>query len=104
MCWKEQLVGKWISADADKNAGEPRTSLEFRDDGTLTYTIHGTGGKEEIIRLTFTVDGEYLITDQPSRPSVEKTRATLLDGKLCLDYEGHVTCYTKETPPLKERG
>jgi hypothetical protein len=86
---RHQLVGIWASDPDDpatiKAYGD--VSLNFSSNGGLTYTIH-TEGKAEIILLTYRVEGDLLITDQPSAPKEERTRFEIRpDGKLVLLYE-----------------
>lgn len=47
--------------------------MEFREDGQLIYTIH-SNEKDEIILMIYEVDGDLLITDQPSSPNREVTK------------------------------
>jgi hypothetical protein len=62
--------------------------MEFKPDGQLIYAIDA-GGKWQIMRLTFRLDGSTIVTNQPSAPSEERT-AFALEGndKLILDYGG----------------
>ena len=47
-------------------------SLEFKKDGFLVYTIHGEE-KDQKIFMTFELAGGFIITDQPSKPSKERS-------------------------------
>ena len=56
-------------------------TLKFGADGTLLHTVHERN-KDQIMRLTYTVDEEFVVTSQPSKPRIEKTRYELTpDGK-----------------------
>jgi len=60
--------------------------LEFKADGELLYAVEGNNG-EQIACLTYRVDGDHLITDQPSAPAEQRTKYCLLsDGRLRLEY------------------
>jgi hypothetical protein len=63
----ERLIGKWRSdADFPGGIGEfGEVSLEFSPNGGLTYVIHGEE-KRQIILLTYRVEGDVLVTDQPA--------------------------------------
>jgi len=62
--------------------------MEFRRDGSLTYTVPGDK-REGKIFLTYEVEGNVLITDQPSEPRKEETQFRLTDdGKLVLIRDG----------------
>jgi hypothetical protein len=62
--------------------------MEFRSDGTLLYCVEADS-KWQIMRLVFRVEGNFIVTDQPSQPSEERTGFTLSDtGALVLDYSG----------------
>lgn len=95
MLTKEQLLGKWLSESDTSGINAQVIMLEFGNDNTLTYTIHSRN-KKEIILLTYRIDGDYLVTDQPSEPREEKTRATLRGKRLCFNYEGQLTYYLKQ--------
>jgi hypothetical protein len=70
-----RLVGAWRSDPEDLEAisqyGD--VSLDFAQSGALTYTIH-CEEKRQIILLTYRVEGDVLITDQPSDPKEQRTK------------------------------
>lgn len=72
------LVGRWVSdpLDAEGSQHFGQASLEFKPDGTLVYTSHGTATDERMF-LTFRLQGDMLLTDQPSAPREEKTRCSI---------------------------
>ena len=83
------LLGCWhlTFADPALEMKQP-VELEFRPSGELIYSVDA-GGKWQIIRLTFRVEGGELITDQPSNPREERTGFALQDlYTLVLDYGG----------------
>ena|SRR3989442_15505820 len=65
---QQGLLGKWFG----RVAGEP-AALEFRPDGRVAYVVN-SDGKQQTILLTWRIDGEELVTDQPSAPNEERTR------------------------------
>jgi hypothetical protein len=84
----EDLVGKWVSDPEDVGSvlDYDQVSLDFSPNGTLVYAIR-TGGKREYIFLTWRIEGDVLVTDQPSAPKQERTRFNVdPDGKLSLVY------------------
>lgn len=84
------LDGIWVVDHADQRALHELGDvlLEFRDDGSLRYTIR-SGEKSQIILLHYEIDGETLVTDQPSAPRVERTAFSFSDdGALVLFYGG----------------
>lgn len=94
----EDLVGVW-KTDPTDSRGIRETgfaTLEFGNDGKLVYTEHGQDA-DQVLLLTYTVeDGGWLVTDQPSAPKLERTRATITDdGKLQLEYVGAPTRYVR---------
>jgi hypothetical protein len=94
---KQQLVGKWRSDPEDPEAiseyGD--VSLDFLPNGGLTYTVRAEG-KREIMLLTYRVEGDVLITDQPSHPKEERTRFEIKPcGKLVLLYEHRPSTYVR---------
>jgi hypothetical protein len=95
-----QLIGTWTTdeSDDDSHVEFGRATLDFRPDGTLVYTIHSDDRDEKML-LTFDVQGNVLITDQPSRPHKERTSFSFTpDGKLILRYEDHEVRYVRATP------
>ena len=76
------LLGKWSSEPGSDEV----TTLEFKEDGQLEYTIYSTD-KDQKIFLTYRVENNTLVTDQPSHPREERTPFTFTeDGKLALIY------------------
>lgn len=88
---KEDLIGIWKS-DSDKPYGD--VTMEFNSDGSLTYTTL-EGDKRQIINLVFWLEDNYLFTDQPSSPKVEKTKVSMGNGKMILDYSGKLVTFSK---------
>jgi hypothetical protein len=85
------LIGKWLS---EPGGGED-TALEFMEGGRLDYTIHGVE-KDQKIFLTYRVENNTLITDQPSHPREERTPFILTeDGKLVLVYGDQRSTYIR---------
>jgi hypothetical protein len=72
------LLGTWKVDPTDAGAladlGDVR--LDFKEDGRLTYTVRGKT-KNEIIILTYRVEGATIVTNQPSAPRVERTAYSL---------------------------
>jgi hypothetical protein len=81
-----QLLGTWRTDPNDRwslrEYGE--VSLRFEKDGALVYTVH-LPNKEQIMRLTYRLDGNMLVTDQPSSPREERTEFFFTsDGRLAV--------------------
>jgi hypothetical protein len=70
MC--KQLIGLWITdpQDLESLAEYGEVSLQFGPDGQLAYSIHQEGNRQ-IMLLTYRVEGNALIIDQPSKPREE---------------------------------
>jgi hypothetical protein len=79
---KERLLGRWYG----KSDGQPM-ALEFRPDGKLAV-VFLEGDRQQIIRLTYQVDGEYVVTDQPSHSRPERSKAEFKGEDLILDFQG----------------
>ena len=94
----DKLIGRWTTDPNDNDLlGESgRVSLVFENDGKLTYIIHGEK-KDEVIALTYRVEGGVVITDQPSAPREERTAFTLTpDGNLVLEFGGIRSHYIRD--------
>lgn len=85
------LLGKW---SCEPGGGED-TTLEFKEGGQLEYTICGTE-KDQKIFLTYRVENNTLITDQPSHPREEHTPFAFTEnGKLVLIYGDKRSLYIR---------
>jgi hypothetical protein len=90
-------LGTWVSDPEDdlgvKELGE--VTLEFGDDGALTYTIH-LPDKDQKILLRYEAEDGMITTDQPSQPKIEKTSyAVTSDGRLTLWFGGQRSVYIR---------
>jgi len=84
------LLGAWVvdRTDARALAELGDVLLEFQEDGQLTYTIR-CKTKDQIILMQYKVEGDIIVTDQPSAPQVERTPYLLSrDGILTLEFGG----------------
>jgi len=93
----ERLLGTWrlVKSAGEIDSGDGIT-MTFMDNGRILYVIHRKDS-DEIMNLVFTVDGDRLVTNQPSRPKAESTKF-LFDGEghLVLDYGGSKTWFARE--------
>jgi hypothetical protein len=92
-----RLVGCWrlVRSDAaiDRGAG---VEVEFHADGRLDYCIDA-GDRWQIMRLTWRLDGEELLTDQASVPRLEITPWMVEpDGTLVLGVVGSRTWFRRD--------
>lgn len=94
---RHKLIGVWKTDPADRGAIREfgQATLCFEDNGQLVYISHDEG-RDQIILLRYHVEGQMLVTDQPSAPSEERTRfAFTSEGKLQLLYEDRRATYLK---------
>jgi hypothetical protein len=71
--------------------------MEITDDGKLIYTVN-EHEKSEIINLIYKVNGNVLITDQPSKPKKEKTKFSFeANGQLLLQYGNSKSWFKRVT-------
>ncbi len=88
------LLGKWVSDPADKvaRAEYGDTSLEFRANGDLIYTIYGAT-KDEIAILSYRICGDEIVTSQLSYPREEVSKLAIDDqGAMTIEF-GNVTSH-----------
>jgi hypothetical protein len=84
------LLGTWV---VDRSDTRTLTELgdvlmEFQEDGRLTYTVRSQT-KKQVILMRYKVDGDAIITDQPSAPQKERTGCSLSPaGILTLEFGG----------------
>jgi hypothetical protein len=88
-----ELIGCW---HLERDDGQtPQTEIQFCSDGRLLYSTL-EGDRWQIIRLTWRVEGDMIISDQPSAPREERTFYELSpDGTLTLTNDGKQTRYRK---------
>lgn len=86
----QRLIGKWKSDPGDPatQANYGDVTQAFHEDGRLTYIIHSPE-KDQVMRLVYKVDGDELVTDQPSAPAEHRTKFSFDErGRLILEDEG----------------
>jgi len=90
----KRLVGCWELIRSAVQPMEP-AETDFRSDGRLFYSVLSEG-RWQIMKLTYRVEGDYLVTDQPSHPRTERTRFRLeSDGTLMLEFGGQKSWFRR---------
>jgi hypothetical protein len=81
------LIGCWQLVKAEGQPYEP-AEADFRGDGRLFYSVL-SGERWRIMRLQYRIEGDTLVTDQPSSPREERSRFVLEpDGTLTMEFGG----------------
>ena len=91
------LLGKWVIDDSDDVALAKygQTSMDFRSDGSLVYTIHCDEVDQKMF-LSYRIQGSVLITDQPSSPKMARSEFMFDDdGRLVLFFDGVPSFYRR---------
>ena len=70
--------------------------MEFRGDGKLAYVVVTAEGKTQTMRLIYRVEGDTLVTDQPSSPREERSRFRLDGDVLSITFGGEETQFRRE--------
>jgi hypothetical protein len=97
---KLPLLGTWIINPDDERAVREygRVSLRFTNDGRLIHTIHDSASDQKLL-LSYRVEGDTLVTNQPSAPREERTPFLLTpDGRLILSFGGVQSTYVRADP------
>lgn len=83
------FVGIWKIDEADGRARAELGDvlLEFDEAGRLTYVIRGKES-DQVIKLRYRVDGDTIVTDQPSAPQTERTSFSFDGRTLTLSFGG----------------
>jgi hypothetical protein len=90
-----QLIGCWHLVFTEDPTIDPNMEIEFLNDGRLNYSIQTSDGWE-IMHLTWYVEGEFIVTDQPSDPRVARTRFQIeRDRTLVLTYGKYRSWYSE---------
>lgn len=96
------LIGTWVSDPEDTANIQQfgKYTLYFTIDGQLIQTIIGKGK----MFLTWRVEDNVLIIDQPSDPREDRIPFSITpDGKLTLVYEGQESKYVRGHPSAPHR-
>ena len=82
------LIGCWrlVTASADLGlAGEDE--MQFKDEENLIYAVDA-GNKWQLMLLTYRIDGEEIVSNQPSQPRYERSAFRFTDsGELVMKYK-----------------
>ncbi len=92
------LIGRWAvdPTDVSAEAALGEVILEFDDRGNLIYIIKDDE-KDQVILMTYQIDGRRIITDQPSHPSPQATDFELAGDRLMLAFEGVPSKFVRTT-------
>ncbi len=94
---QSSLLGFWVleTVNGVKHGMTGKETMEFKPDGVLLYGFKGRD-KTQYAVLTYSVAGNKLITDQPSKPRMEETEFRLIDeSTLELNHNGEVSIFKK---------
>ena len=81
------LLGIWQLVQSD-DLGYQDAELDIREGGRMFYAIHDEG-KWAIMCLTYRIEGDTIVSDQPSAPREDRTRFSIEpDGTLILNRQG----------------
>ena len=82
---REDLLGVWQAEGVE---------IVFRSDGTMDYTAIEPG-KRQIMKLTYRIDGDEIISNQPSAPREERTKYSFENGTLVLVFDGERSTFRR---------
>ena len=91
------LIGSWNSDETDEATQKAlgKVTMTFTEDGKLIYDLF-EGGKQQRMNMVYKVQGDTIISDQPSHPQEQRTRYNIENGdKLILDFEGQKTIFNR---------
>ena len=93
----EALLGVWFAEGG-------RDRMEFLANGRCIYTVPGpdeelmlTPDREGLMLLTYRVEGDEIVSNQPSHPNEERTRYTLNGDVLTLTFQGEATHWRRQS-------
>lgn len=94
---KNKLLGAWVrDPDSIKSRAE-ESFLDFHDNNHLVFVCHDIEkGTECISILTYIIEDDILIIDQPTHPREERTKFWFtLDNKLMLTLDDELLTYIR---------
>ena len=103
MFWKKSnkgrpkdLEGRWAvdTSDATTLNELGDVALEFDADGRLTYTIK-LPDKLQAILLTYRVEGNTIVTDQPSHPDEQRSEFEVDGDRLVVLFGGQQSRFVR---------
>jgi len=91
-----RLVGHWRHVQGEGQTDED-VAMDFTPGGDLTYTIE-LANRTQVIKLTYEVVGDEIVTNQPSRPRVERSRFYFEDtDTLVVEFDGLRTWFRRDS-------
>jgi hypothetical protein len=95
------LAGCWRMIRSDDVDAEP-AEADFRPEGRLFYSI-ASGDRWQVMRLQYRVEGNVIVTDQPSAPAEERTAFAIeSDGTLRLEFGGQRSWFARAAKTAPE--
>jgi len=93
------LLGTWVVDPTDDVARDRfgEVAMCFDANGSLRYMIRA-GDQDQIMLLRYRVEGDELVTDQPSAPREDRTQFSFTwDGRLVLNYGEFSAHYVRQS-------
>jgi hypothetical protein len=70
--------------------------LDFLKDGRLAYAVVTSNRTVQIIRMIYRVEGDVIITNQPSAPKEERTRFKWHGDAVLFEFAGIASLFSRE--------
>jgi hypothetical protein len=84
----DPLTGRWVIDPSDISAVAELGHVEIEfNRGRLRYEIH-LADRKQVMLMTYRVEGDVLVTDQPSHLKPERTAFALQGDALTLAFGG----------------
>ena len=87
------MIGDWFGL-----VGGQQIHMDFREDGSVLYEIYGDNHRQTIL-LTYRIEGDVLVTDQPTHPQEVRTAFRFEGERLVLTLAGIETTYERRSLP-----
>jgi hypothetical protein len=98
MVTSDQLIGTWKVIEDPFNRSE-ETFYSFTP--TVVTIAFETKNRTQKIFLTYELEGNIIITDQPSHPKIERSKIKVEGDILTLDYNGQITRLKRSPEPRR---
>jgi hypothetical protein len=89
------LIGSWVLMDSSNDETDDYVEVLIEESGRMIYGIF-ENEKWQLAILSYRVDGNFIISDQPSQPNEERTAFSFSEpDRLKMEYGGETSTFMR---------